>query len=126
MFTGSLLLFLALLVLVALFVSRPLFLADNAEAELDSEISRWLAERERVLEALTELDADWQMGKVPQDIYSSQRDQLLVKGSIALEHLEKSEHKKLSRPKRTKAKKKRGDDLEELIAAYRAKHEVGK
>jgi hypothetical protein len=86
---SSVLLLLALLVLVAPFVARPLFSPEAADDNPTLEgLSPWFAERERVLDALAELDADWQMGKVPEDLYSAQRQQLLDKGAIALKKLE--------------------------------------
>lgn len=117
---GSLLLFLALLVLVALIVARPLLDVMEEDSSLDSESSQWLAERERVLDALAELDADWSMGKIPEDIYAEQRGLLLAKGAFALEKLEKAE-KITGLSTQTKSKKKTSNDLEALVAAYKAK-----
>jgi hypothetical protein len=114
---SSLFLLLALLVLVALFVARPLFAREAAEeSATPNELSPWVAERERVLEALGELDADWQMGKVPEELYSGQRQQLLVKGAKAIRQLETLGES----PKKTSIK---SDDtqLEKMIAAYRVK-----
>lgn len=120
MATGSLLVFLALLVLVALIVARPLYLTEE-DPFLDSESSQWLAERERVLEALAELDADWNMGKVPKDIYMEQRELLLAKGATALEKLEKAGKPVSERVIQKNVKKKSSDDLEALIAGHKAK-----
>jgi len=121
---GSILLFLSLLLLVALFVARPLFAVGDEEGELDSEPSHWLAERERVLDALAELDADWHLGKVPKDIYKAQREQLLAKGATALEEIEKAKKGTTSRSQREKAKEKGHDALEAMIAAYKKKRKV--
>lgn len=85
----SLLLFLALLVLVALFVARPFLVTATDEDSLDETASRLEAEYERVLDALAELDADWALGKVPEDIYRAQRAQLVAQGAAALKSLEK-------------------------------------
>lgn len=112
---GSLLLFLALLILVALFVARPLLDQDSAQPTEDAS-APWIAERERVLDALAELDADWQLGKVPKDAYEQQREQLLVKGSIALAQLDKLPKKSLGMPTTDS-----DDDLESMIAAYMRK-----
>jgi len=118
---GSFLIFLALLVLVALFVARPLLDPAVQDRALDREVSHWLAERERVVDALAELDADWNLDKVPQDLYLEQRGLLLAKGAIALEKLEKIQKPAARHAKQLKAKKETDDDLEELIAAYRTK-----
>lgn len=113
---GSLLLLLALLVLVALFVVQPLLKAD-AETELpDAALSHWTAERERALDALAELDADHAMHKVPADLYAGQRADLLAAGALALEQIEK-----LGKPVRRSQKPAQSDDLEDLIAAHKAK-----
>ena len=85
---ASILLFLALLVLVALFVARPL-VSGVEEPVLPQQTSRSEAEYERVLDAILELDADWGMGKVPKEIYRSQRQQLVAKGTAALKKIEK-------------------------------------
>jgi len=88
---ASLFLFLALLVLVALFVARPFMQAGNAaEFDLDEKGSSLEAEYERVLDGLAELDADWELGKVPADIYHPQRQQLVAQGAAALKALEKA------------------------------------
>jgi hypothetical protein len=116
---SSLLLLFALLVLVALFVARPLFAPDATEdTETPNELSPWIAERERVLDALAELDTDWQLGKVPEELYSGQRQQLVAKGAIAIRQLERLGES----PKKTSI---RSDDaqLEKMIAARRAKRE---
>jgi hypothetical protein len=112
---GSLLLFLALLILVALFVARPLLDQDSAQPTEDAS-APWIAERERVLDALAELDADWQLGKVPKDAYEQQREQLLAKGVVALVQIDKL-HKQSS----SKHTGDSDDELEVLIAAYKRK-----
>jgi hypothetical protein len=110
---GSMLVFLALLILVALFVTRPLTEPDDEHAT-DGVASHWTAERERVLDALAELDADWQLNKVPEDVYHSQRAALVAEGAHALEQLEK-----VVTP--VKAKRGSGDDLEAMITAHKRK-----
>ncbi|MCW5879310.1 MAG: hypothetical protein KIS80_10645 [Anaerolineales bacterium] len=113
---GSLLLFLALLVLVALFVVQPLLRARDETELPDAALSHWTAERERALDALAELDADHAMGKVPADLFADQRADLLAAGALALEQIEK-----LAKPVRRSRKSVRADDLEDLIAAHKAK-----
>lgn len=92
---GSILLILALLVLVALFVSRPFFeqrqkvfsphlLSDQA----DHELSALLAERDRILNALQELDFDHALGKIPSEDYPVQRAILLQQGADTLRQLD--------------------------------------
>ncbi|MCW5874286.1 MAG: hypothetical protein KIS88_06530 [Anaerolineales bacterium] len=110
---GSLLLFLALLVVCALYVARPLL--SEVDEDFNPELANLQAEHARVLEALLELDADWELGKVPEDIYRPQRQQLLAEGAAVLRALEKVDvHAKPSA-----AQDAAPDELEALIAAYR-------
>ncbi len=90
---GSIFLILALLLLVGLFVSRPFF--DNKQERLisasdpaDHERSTLLAERDRVLTALWELDFDYTLGKIPEEDYPPQRTALLHKGANLLRQLD--------------------------------------
>lgn len=115
---GSVFLFLALLILVAFIVARPLTQDGEDDEGLDQNTSHWVAERERVLDALAELDTDSQMGKVPPDVYKLQRNQLVAKGALALENLEALGKKVDRKPKK---RIEPTDDLEALISAYKAK-----
>jgi len=86
---GSILLLLALVVIVAAFIARPLRdWRSHRAVEVDLELSQLLAERERILEALTELDFDNDMGKVPDNLYPMQREVLLKRGAAVLRLLD--------------------------------------
>ncbi len=92
---GSLLLILALLVLVGLFVARPLLekhsaalAAQQPESALEHERSSLLAEHDRLLNALQELDFDFTLGKIPQEDYPVQRQALLHQGADVLRRLD--------------------------------------
>jgi len=90
---GSLLIVLALLVLVGLFVSRPLFDKEAVtngltERQEDHERSTLLAERDRILNALHELDFDNELHKIPEEDYAVQRAHLLHQGAETLRHLD--------------------------------------
>jgi rubrerythrin len=90
---GSLFLILALLVVVGLFVSRPLFekempLATRAEELEDHERSSLLAERDRVLTALQELDFDYDLHKIPEEDYAAQRALMVQHGTDVLRRLD--------------------------------------
>jgi hypothetical protein len=90
---GSIFLILALLAVVVLLISRPLFSSNGLPVfELtdrqDHEYSALLAERDRVLLALEELDFDYTMGKIPEEDYPSQRAQLLTAGAEILRQLD--------------------------------------
>lgn len=87
---GSIFILLALAILVSLFIARPLMqqrtttLVTRAEHDL----SALLAERDRVLTALQELDFDNTLQKIPEEDYPSQRAALLQKGAEILRELD--------------------------------------
>ncbi|MBI4771077.1 MAG: zinc ribbon domain-containing protein [Chloroflexi bacterium] len=86
---ASLLLILALLIPTALFVLRPLFAHKaTAVSETSRRTSALLAERERVLAALQELDFDNVVGKIPEDEYPARRAALLAEGVQILKQLD--------------------------------------
>ena len=120
---GSIFLFLALLIIVALIVASPLIEGKSEQSLPTDRTSYWLAERERVMDALAELEADRQLGKVPDDVFPVQRRQLVAKGALALKEIEKVSKK---RPKAEHRVIKGDDALEEMIAAYRAHRKIQK
>jgi hypothetical protein len=86
---ASLLFITGLLILVIVFVTRPLVLRESAETNTtDQKQSALLAERERILTALLELDFDNEMEKVPQEIYGPQRNVLAQRGAEILRQLD--------------------------------------
>ena len=88
---GSIFLVLALLILVIIFVSRPLFnrtRLTTADSEEEHEFSHLMAERDRILNALQELDFDHTLGKIPDEDYPSQRAVLLQRGAGVLRSLD--------------------------------------
>jgi hypothetical protein len=100
---GSLFLILALLLLVALFIGRPLFEQEAYQREarsrnlaaselgvsqMDHEQSTLLAERDRILGALRELDFDYALGKIPEEDYPAQRSLLVQNGANVLRSLD--------------------------------------
>ncbi|MFN2145190.1 MAG: zinc ribbon domain-containing protein [Anaerolineales bacterium] len=118
---GSIFLLLALVAIVGLFLARPLQVRGwkSAAPELDIELSELLAERERVLEALAELDFDNEMGKVPDSLYPIQREALVKRGAAVLRLLD--EHIPAS-PEAAGGEKvayDQDDPVEALIAAKR-------
>jgi hypothetical protein len=85
----ALFLLVILLGLIVLFVTRPFFKRRNARtAESNREKSSLLAERERLLTALQELDFDQSLGKIPAEDYPIQRALLLQKGAEVLRQLD--------------------------------------
>ncbi len=78
---GAIFLLLVVLVIIVLFVAQPFTEHWRVKAQSSGEISSLLAERERALSALQELDFDYGLGKIPADEYSAQRASLLQTGS---------------------------------------------
>ena len=56
--------------------------------EEERELSSLLAQRERVLSSLQELDFDYKLGKIPEEDYPAQRTNLLQKGADILRKMD--------------------------------------
>jgi hypothetical protein len=85
---GSIFLTLAVLILVGLFVSAPFIQKQPKLIPEDHDLSSLLAEHERVLNALQELDFDHALGKVPAEDYPIMRLELMQKGVTVLRKLD--------------------------------------
>lgn len=93
---GAIFLTLAVALLVAIFVSRPFFsrraasemLIRPAAEEAEVRRSTLLAERDRVLTALQDLEFDFTLGKIPAEDYPVQRAELLMSGADVLRKLD--------------------------------------
>jgi hypothetical protein len=78
-----------LLALVLLFVIQPFFGRQRAHSvESGHEISYLLAERERLLVAIQELDSDQSLGKIPPEDYPVQRAELIQRGVEVLRKID--------------------------------------
>ena len=80
---------LALLILVAVYLYAP-FLQGRARrvTEEEHELSALLAERDRVINSLQELDFDYKLGKIPEEDYPAQRASLLQTGADILRKID--------------------------------------
>ncbi|MGE5225003.1 MAG: zinc ribbon domain-containing protein [Omnitrophica WOR_2 bacterium] len=90
---GSFFLILALLTLVILFISRPFFASRKTALKAlagprEQKISLLLAHRDQIINALKELDFDYQLGKIPEENYPDQRAALLNQGAEILRELD--------------------------------------
>jgi hypothetical protein len=86
---AAILFLVALLLAVSLYLVTPLM--NNRvvrRSEETQEVSSLLAERERLLNALQELDFDFQLGKIPEEDYPDQRADLLQRGADVLKKLD--------------------------------------
>jgi len=97
---GSIMLILALALGVGIYISLPLtrhsatekLVASNKTTDdVDHKRSALLAERDRVLTALQELDFDQALGKIPAEDYPEQRSELLTSGAAVLRQLDEIE-----------------------------------
>jgi hypothetical protein len=72
---------LAILILVAVYLYAP-FMERRAQrvTEEEHELSALMAERDRVINSLQELDFDFKLGKIPEEDYPTQRASLLQRG----------------------------------------------
>lgn len=124
---------------IAVFVARYLYApllerrARRVTAE-EYELSTLLAERERTLSALQELDFDYKLGKVPEEDYPTQRASLLQKGAAILKRLDELtpqaghsskdadiERAIASRRRKISASSLTDDDIESLVVNRRKK-----
>jgi len=124
---------LAILVLVGMYLYTPLVEGRARRVtEEEHELSALLAERDRVLNSLQELDFDFKLGKIPSEDYPLQRANLLQKGADILRKMDEltTDNTQLDTEARIEraiterragaSNAKRGltdDDLESMIAA---------
>jgi len=80
---------LAVLILVGMYLYAP-FMERRARSvtEEEHELSALMAERDRVINSLQELDFDFKLGKIPEDDYPPQRASLLQKGADILRKID--------------------------------------
>ena len=105
---------LAVLILVGIYLYAP-FMERRARrvTEEEHELSALMAERDRVINSLQELDFDFKLGKIPEDDYPAQRTSLLQKGADILRKIDSLAPQTVS-AQDTEAR------LERAIAARRA------
>ena len=80
---------LAVLILVGIYLYAP-FMERRARriTEEEHELSALMAERDRVINSLQELDFDFKLGKIPEEDYPVQRTSLLQKGADILRKID--------------------------------------
>lgn len=89
--SGAVLLLLAVLVLVLVFISRPLLQPvprAAASAQEEHDISALMAERDRLISTVQELEFDHLLGKITDDEFVPQRQALVAKGAELLRQLD--------------------------------------
>jgi hypothetical protein len=105
---------LAVLIIVAIYLYAP-FMERRARrvTQEEHELSALMAERDRIINSLQELDFDFKLGKIPEDDYPTQRANLLQKGAEILRQIDALAPQPVS-TQDTEAR------LEKAIAARRA------
>jgi hypothetical protein len=120
---GSIFLIIALALLVAIYIAQPLLryskkeklvIEVNSVKDPEHERSVLLAEHDRLLTALQELDFDNTLGKIPVEDYPIQRMELLQAGADTLRKLDDFE------PTNDSKKSSAEDRIEAAVAARRA------
>jgi hypothetical protein len=80
---------LSVLILVCMYLYAPFSArARQSDPQEEHELSSLLAERDRLINALQELDFDHNLGKIPAEDYPVQRAELLRKGADVLRRLD--------------------------------------
>jgi len=86
---GSILVILAMFILVAGFLARPLLEKQGYSVTQSSRhLSELQTERDKILLILQELDMDHAMGKIPTQDYESQRPGLVARGAAILRKID--------------------------------------
>ena len=91
---GSIFLILGLFLLAAVFIARPLLDARERQPQQvrpeqeEHKLSSLLAERDRVITTLQELDFDNVLGKIPEEEYPAQRAMFVQRGAEILRQLD--------------------------------------
>lgn len=123
-------------ILVGLYLYAPLLERQGRRVTAEEhELSSLLAERDRVVNSLQELDFDFKLGKIPEDDYPAQRAALLQRGADILRKIDsfspqsasaqdtESRLEKAAAARRADASARQAsptdDDLESLIVARR-------
>jgi hypothetical protein len=139
---GAIFLLLAVILLAVLFVSRP-FTERRRTATVSAEeqgLSSLMAERDRLLTALQELDFDHALAKIPSEDYPVMRADLLQRASDVLRRLDALQPQSIATTadaesrveaviaarradaaiQESEKREVSDDDLEDLVAARRA------
>ncbi len=86
---GSIFLVLAVAIAVGLFVALPFMGGSNRRITAEGhELSALMAERDRIINSLQELDFDFALNKIPTEDYPMQRAALLQRGAEVLKQLD--------------------------------------
>jgi len=85
---GAIFLLLTVVILVGLFVVQPFSVHQRRRAGTGQALSALLAEQDRLLSTLQELDFDHALGKIPAEDYPRQRSRLVERTAEVLRQLD--------------------------------------
>ena len=118
---------LAVLILVGMYLYAPFTQKRTRRfVEEDHDLSALMAERDRVLSSLQELDFDFKLGKIPDEDYPTQRANLLQKGADILRKLDEVAHDLTPGPSPLRRRESEEIRIERAIAARRVDASVRK
>lgn len=87
---GSILFGFSLLILVALFISRPFMMMPKRQRRRRQGRHSLLADKNRLLEQIRFLDFEHETGKLPTDVYEVQRENLVKETAVILQKLDRA------------------------------------
>lgn len=85
---GSILLVAALLIVVLLYLARPLLRQEATRKAPQTQRQQLLNQKEATITQILSLDFDFETGKVPQTLYEQQRSELIAEAAVILERLD--------------------------------------
>jgi hypothetical protein len=116
---GSFLIVLLIFILAGLIIIRPfLFKSGVAGRSSSSTYDSLIAEKERLLSAIEELDLELELNKISITEHSRNRDLLLAEAAVVLKKIDKHEKSVKSKTPITDLEEP-DEDLEKMIAARR-------
>ncbi len=128
----AILLLSAVMLIVFAVIIRPWMPVQNnsgknrtSRPSTNQQFSVWLAEKERLLNMIQELDFDHETGKIPDDLFNEQRSDLVQSAANVLRQLAENGYIETNHSKRIvediskPASTHEYDDLDELIAKRR-------
>ena len=120
---GAILIVAAIFIFVVGFVIKPLIDKDSIhQVESSGNLSHLLAERDRLMTAILELDFDNEIGKVPEDVFKIHRDDLSARTVNVMKELDEIGFREVQEPAKGKDMPDRipVDEIEKMIRARRA------
>ncbi len=122
---GAILIVAAILIFVIGFIIKPLMEdMSKLQAESPDKVSHLLAERDRLMTAILELDFDNELGKVPEDVFKVHREDLSSRTVAVMKELEEAEGKVESLIEEDKQTERVPvDEIEKMIKSRRAAKE---